>query len=810
MFNLSVLGYFSIANLALFAAIIAIILVSIGLAVFFRHSLSTKIAAVVVAVIACFIFAISYFTTEATYNRLKKEARDLSQLKVDAVNNELVSTDRSIVRQTRASMRVLQREGLAIGAPSLGGSVQVGNKTVSNLFFGNTPQANNFALVDQVKQLMGGTATLFVRNGDEFVRVTTNVQKDDGTRAVGTVLDPNGKAIAAIRQGQPFYGLVRILDKPYITGYEPIENKNKEIIGVWYVGYLISSLEEFADLKEYITNEKILDNGFLSLLDEKGEIVFNSANTSQNVLSEAVRSQTDVVADEWNVQRSEFAPWGYKIVAAYSDNDPQITGQILSQRLNIFAASLAFLIALSILTVWLMQHYLRPLSDAARAANEIAQGNVNAPLDEVKSDDEVGKMVGAMRGMSTYLQEMSGAADQIANGNLNVAVQPRSDQDRFGNAFKNMLERTLRHIQTQEERDQLQRSIMKLLEEVSDVANGDLTAEAEVTADATGAIADAFNFMIVELRNIIGQVKQTSLQVDNSASDIRLTTEDLMSRSESQSARLLELSATFAKMTSTMEQVAQDTNISARVSDAALTNAKQGTVAVQKNIESMSRLRSRVQETGERVKRLGERSQEISSIVKIINDLAQRTSVLALNASIQATAAGQQGRGFVAVAEEVERLAERSATASKQIDVLTKAIQGETNEAIAAMEMTVKEVAVGVKLTGEVGETLGEIEMVTNQIANISHEIAVAARQQAQDSTEISTAMNTIASVSQATAVGMKGSAETVNQLTVWAQELRSSVSSFRLPETDEELSTNGANTAASASNGNVQAAYLR
>ena len=463
----------------------------------------------------------------------------------------------------------------------------------------------------------------------------------------------------------------------------------------------------------------------------------------------------------------------------------------------LIGANVAFMFLIGGLMGFLTERFTHEVEEAIRAANEIAQGKLDVEIAN-RGNNETRQLASSINALAAYLKEVSQTADQIAAGKLNVKFEPRSSEDLFGASFKNMLERASRLAQTKDERDRLQRSIMKLLDEVADVANGDLTAKAEVTSDATGAIADAFNYMIGELRGIISQVKQTSQQVDSSAALMQTTTENLMRRSEQQASQLNELSGALEEMANAMQSVVQETGSSVRVSDDALANAKQGNSAIQNNIAAMNRLRSRVQDTAERIKRLGERSQEISAIVKIINDLAQRTSVLALNASIQAAAAGQQGRGFVAVAEEVERLAERSAVASKQIDALTKAIQGETNEAVESMETTVKEVAIGVKLTSEVGETLSEIESVTEKLAQISQTIAVAARRQAQTSADISGTMRVVAGTSQATAAGMKESAATVNQLALWAQNLRGSVASFRLPERDE---TEAAKTLSSASN---------
>lgn len=772
------------STLGIFAFCVSLVFLSIGIVTAFGRSISTKLAMAVVSITAFFIFGASFFSTQVAHRRLQAEAETQRQFKVEAVQQKLESTNRLMLEQVQAAMRVLKREGTIAGAPNL--TVEKGG---ASLFVGGANQSGSFAVVDKVNELVGAKAAVFAKSGADFVRVTTNVEAADGTRAVGTTLDANSRAIAELNAGKSFYGVDYTLDRPYITGYEPMTDAKGAIIGAWYVGYPLSSLEE---LGRNIQETKILDNGFLALQDDKGQVIFKSANAEDESLQRAIRAtEAEGTIEDWNIKKTPFAPWGYTLISAYSNNDPLLASQVYTQQTNVFRSSLTFLLLLSVLVIVLTRRFMRPLKDAVETANALAVGRVHGENVHSKSNDEVGQMVNSLQGVKTYLQEMSGVADNIAAGNLSVKVNPRSEEDRFGTAFENMLEQTLRMVQTQDERDKLQHSIMKLLTEVADVADGDLTAEAEVTADATGAIADAFNYMIIELRRLISQVKNTSMKVDDSATEVQLTTETLMRRSQQQTDKLNNLSDSLEKMADALQQVSQDTNTSVRVADSALTSAKNGAGAMQNSLAAMSRLRLRVQETAERIKRLGERSQEISVIVKIINDLAQRTSILALNASIQAAAAGQQGRGFAAVAEEVEKLAERSGAASKQIDALTKAIQGETNEAVAAMEATVKEVLLGAKLTGEVGESLGEIETIAHKLAEISHDIAASARRQAIDSVEISSAVRTVAAVSEQNAAGMKNSAETVNQLAVWAQELRGSVASFRLPaETDSDTET--------------------
>jgi twitching motility protein PilJ len=346
-----------------------------------------------------------------------------------------------------------------------------------------------------------------------------------------------------------------------------------------------------------------------------------------------------------------------------------------------------------------------------------------------------------------------------------------------------MLDSTLGLIQTREERDAMQAAVEKLLTEVKDVAKGDLTVEAEVTSDFTGAIADSFNLMIGQLRGIIAGVQEATLHVSSSANEIRSTTEHLSRGSDSQAMEIAEASAAIDEMATSIAQVSENAAVSATVGAQALANARQGTLAVRNTMDGMGRIRDQVQETAKRIKRLGESSQEIGEIVQLIGDIADRTSILALNASIQAAMAGEAGRGFAVVAEEVERLAERSTDATKKIDTLIRTIQNETNEAVAAMEATTSEVVNGSVLAEQASQALSEIETVSNRLAELSQSISLASKQQARGSETLAKSMGEIAEVTQHTAAGTKQASVSISSLAVLADELRDSVSTFKMPD---------------------------
>jgi methyl-accepting chemotaxis protein len=376
---------------------------------------------------------------------------------------------------------------------------------------------------------------------------------------------------------------------------------------------------------------------------------------------------------------------------------------------------------------------------------------------------------------------------QIGMGNYEARAEVTTGDElgTLSTSLNAMLDNTLTLIQTREERDAMQASIMKLLDEVSGVAEGDLTAEAEVTADITGTIADSFNFMIGQLRDIISGVQEATLQVSSSANEIQTTAEHLAQGSEAQAAQIADTSAAVEEMAVSIQQVSENAALSATVGQQALTNAQQGTKVVQDTIEGMNRIRNQVQETAKRIKRLGESSQEIGEIVQLIGDIADRTSILALNASIQAAMAGEAGRGFAVVAEEVERLAERSTEATKQITTLIRTIQNETNEAVAAMEVTTQEVVAGSQLADQAGQSLSEIEGVSNRLAELIQSISLASKQQARGSETLAMSMDEMAEVTQQTAAGTKQAAVSINSLAFLADELRASVSAFKLPGGD-------------------------
>ena len=388
-------------------------------------------------------------------------------------------------------------------------------------------------------------------------------------------------------------------------------------------------------------------------------------------------------------------------------------------------------------------------------------------------------------GISSQLTSLTELFGQIGIGNFEAraAVTSHDELGEMADSLNNILGGTLNMtLQSTQDRVTLEENIQKLLEEISEASNGDLRVQAEVNGEATGAIAGAFNTMILELRSIISQVQQTTLTVSSSATEIQATTEHLAEGSETQASQIGKASAAIGDMAASIQQVSANAVEAATVATNALNNARQGSETVHKTINGMNGIRQQVQQTSKRIKRLGESSQEIGEIVQLIGDIADRTSILALNASIQAAMAGEAGKGFAVVAEEVERLAERSTEATKRIAGLIKSIQSDTNETIAAMEETTREVVSGSDLANEAGRKLEEIESVSKQLADLLQSISMASKQQTRGSDSVARAMGEISDVTQQTAAGAKQAAVSIKRLAELADDLRGSLGRFKLP----------------------------
>lgn len=424
------------------------------------------------------------------------------------------------------------------------------------------------------------------------------------------------------------------------------------------------------------------------------------------------------------------------------------------------------------------------IKTAIDQAHRLSQG-------EFLDDLPISELGDSLKEASDYLRARSSEIRKIAAGDVSENVSLRSDSDHFGDSMQHLVERLRFTLGTADTRDRLQRSIVKLLEEVSEVSAGDLTVQAEVGPELTGEIAEAFNQMTRNLRSLIRQVKDVTMQVATSATAISDTTEQLAGGSVAQASQISRTTTSIASMAQQVQDVSRTATQSAEVAIGSLDSARLGTQAARENIEAMRSIRKQVQETAKRIKKLGERAQEIAQITGMIDDLSDRTGLLALNASLQAAASGNSGDGFAQVAEEIERLAERSNRLTQQISTLTQSINAETKEVVASMEETIREVIDGSALADKAGRSLVEIEEVSTRLAELLRSISDSARFQAKSAEDIANSMSGISEVTSLVQKGSNRAAESVRTLVELSRELRQSVAPFKLP-VDLHQSMNG------------------
>ena len=431
-------------------------------------------------------------------------------------------------------------------------------------------------------------------------------------------------------------------------------------------------------------------------------------------------------------------------------------------------------------------------------------GRVYAAFDSVQAD--IGTVRGAMElfdaqiaaadieiDIDLFVEDAEQLRDQLAERTQLVP----SDKIGWGIALLSFLWllwifRTLskndrvRAAVAQDQNERNQQAILRLLDEMGSLADGDLTVNATVSEDITGAIADSVNFAIEALRSLVKTINDASVGVASAAQEAQATAMHLAEASEHQATQITNASAAINEIAVSIDEVSKNSLESADVAQRSVLIAHNGAEVVRDTIKGMNNIRTQIQDTSKRIKRLGESSQEIGNIVELINDIAEQTNILALNAAIQAASSGESGRGFAVVADEVQQLAERASSATRQIEGIVKTIQTDTNEAVRSMEQTTSEVVGGARKAEDAGEALTEIETVSNDLAELIQNISEAARQQSVAATNISGTMNVIQEITTQTSAGTQQTAESIGNLVELATELRKSVEDFKLPDDDE------------------------
>ncbi|SDH33859.1 methyl-accepting chemotaxis protein [Propionivibrio dicarboxylicus] len=542
-----------------------------------------------------------------------------------------------------------------------------------------------------------------------------------------------------------------------------------------------------------------------SLLDQKGNLVLlaervNQANSADGMLSLLARDFAQVAAARLPARELSTAyqvPLAVSQMSRYTNSllsgesyNPEWVPQLLNsikrfrQLVNAFIAGDAALGIAPVGDTDLVR-LLRRMSEQSEAYSQLQQ--IVERNNEGLVDARVASLA-IQRDAEVLLMEAINLADFYerntqmrlsAIGEVLLAMLALTALYLLVRVFNQ--ETVRRRLASEAENKANQEAILRLLNDMADLADGDLTVRAMVTEDLTGAIADSINYTIEELRSLIIEINRATEQVTRTTSEAQRISQELLDAAGKQSSEIENTNRTVSLIVDSIQGVSASAAESSKVANASLAAAEQGASAVDNQIRGMGEIRVQIQETAKRIKRLGESSQEIGEIVELISDITEQTNVLALNAAIQAAAAGEAGRGFSVVAEEVQRLAERSGEATKQIAALVKTIQADTRDAVAAMELSTQGVVEGAKLSDAAGSALSEIGKVSGELARLIESIARETEDQNRLAECVNASMRDILAITELTSRGTKSSAETVGQLSTLAASLKGSVAGFKI-----------------------------
>ena len=698
--------------------------------IIWKFTVPTTVIVILVSCICVFI------VTEYVHEQIRGRAHDQMQAVMGQVIESLNVTHSLELEKVHASMRVLMSEGLALGTPSLGESASVGAESVQNLLLGGKPQTNNFVLVDHVKSLMGGTATLFVKRGNDFVRVSTNVMKDDGSRAVGTLLDPKGKAVAAVREGKAFYGQVDLLGKPYITGYEPMYDTHNTLIGVWYVGYPVAS---FSHLGEIIAGTKILDNGFIALVDDHGNVRFKSKDGSGDSVEKIVKDTSPGESGVWKVVRTPFEPWGFQVVAAYPVID--ITKRMTRAMVIVILFGLAFTCFLIAALFFLVRKIvISPLRAIGTAASGISEGDLSFAVN-VKSDDELGRLSGLLsesfRSLGRMLQRLGELSIRISG--VTEEVEKESRKVVRGSDVEAEAITSISHAV-----GELNATTMEIAESTEGLA-----ASVEETSASIAQMLSSINNVNTNIHELASAVETTSSSIE----ELSATIKEVASSSAELAETSDETLSAVSEITSAIKEVELNAKESSRLSEKVTSDAATfGMSSVERTVEGMRKIKASVEHTAEFIKRLGGRSDEIGKILTVIDEITDQTTLLALNAAILAAQAGEHGKGFSVVADEIKDLAERTSFSTQEIASLIQSVQQEVKNAVAAMQQGLRSVEEGFSLSSEAETSLKKIVGSSKRSSEMALSIERATTEQSRAAKLVSEAVERVRDMTEQTA----------------------------------------------------------
>jgi methyl-accepting chemotaxis protein len=600
---------------------------------------------------------------------------------------------------------------------------------------------NNYEFVDQVSKATSSACTIFLKEGSQAKRISTTVVDEKGNRAINTYAS-QPVYDAVIGRESSYRGRAWVVNAWYTTAYEPIRDSRNQVIGVLFVGVK----EGAGVLRQSLLSHKIGATGYIYAMDSKGVLQIHPAKEGADLskydfikemmakgptLGEGEigwitypwmnKELGDTKPREKGVAYAYFKDWDWVIgVGSYLD---EFNAPAIAVRNAIIYLGIGFMLLSLMIAYFMSRSFTRPVVQLVGIAEAVAVGDVSMQVD-VRTSDEIGVLASAFRHMIEYLNYVADAAKRIANNDLTVTIEPKSEKDILGQSFKTMAT-----------------NLMGVMRELSD----------------------------------------NSSQVVTAATEIASSSEEMAKGAQQQSSQTAQVSAAVEEMTATIVESSRNAAEAASQAKEAAEAATQGRQVVAQTIEGMNKIAQVVHESAKTIEQLSKSSDQIGEIISVIDDIADQTNLLALNAAIEAARAGEQGRGFAVVADEVRKLAERTTKATKEISDMIRAIQSETKGAVTSMEQGIKQVESGRVLASQAGESLGAILGYAQRVREMIQQVATAGEQQSAAAEEIARSVEGIAQVTKQSTLGAEQSASAAEELNHQAEGMQQMVGRFQV-----------------------------